>query len=57
MWFKKILVKLTIKLLNWLKDKDFGEFDDVIDKYINQGIKALTNNFKERNKWKITLHY
>lgn len=50
MWFKKILVKLTIKLLNYLKDKDFGDFDEVIDKYINQGIKALENILKQ---WEI----
>lgn len=46
MWFKKLLIKLTIKVLIWLKDKDFGDIDKVIDKIIDQGIDALNSIIK-----------
>lgn len=47
MWFKKILIKLTIKLtikvLNWLKEKDFGDVDKIILSKSEMMLKVIYN--------------
>ncbi len=41
MWFKKLMVKITIWVLNKIKDRDFGEFNKIIDEAIAKAINAL----------------
>lgn len=46
--FKKLIIKLTIKLLNFINNKDFGEFDKSINKAINVLITKLENLIKDK---------
>lgn len=43
MWFKKFIIKLTIKILETINAKDFGDFEKQVDELLSKAIDSLQN--------------
>ena len=52
MWFKKLIINLTIKILNKIKDVNFGSFDKAIDELLDKAIKNLKDIITKWDKIK-----